>query len=96
MNTSSATPLARAKAGNADAIAQVINQSLLVKQIIARVTLKGGLLRILLSSAQPLNQQEMLYVLRKGITALKPAHVNEVEIISQRSDKEKVDLAIWE
>ncbi|MBD3885936.1 hypothetical protein IFO70_29970 [Phormidium tenue FACHB-886] len=87
MAASSPNPMDRAKSGYPDAIAQLLNRSLSPKQIVAKVTLKRRLLQIVLVSVQTPNQQAMLELIQKGMLALSPTNIDEVEVFGQQSNQ---------
>ncbi|MEH1945063.1 MAG: hypothetical protein V7L01_33270 [Nostoc sp.] len=76
-----------AKQGDAEAIAFLMNRHLHPKGIAAKVAFKDAYLEVMLESAQVPNQQILVAFIRKGLTALGAASIEQVKVYGQQTGK---------
>lgn len=81
----------RAKQGDTEAIAYLIQQSLQVDGLEARVQQRGSELQILLASAIPLGKEQIIPRIRQGMTQLAVAQVKQVKLYCKRTDSQFPD-----
>ena len=74
-----------AKQGNPKAIEAIFNKQLNVKNIVAKVVLNDGCLKIMFESKQLLPQESMVAGVRKILTGIKPENIQAVAIYSKQS-----------
>src|SRR3712207_823046 len=77
-----------AKQGNAQAIAALINRQLQPKGVTAKAALKDGCLQVMLESTQVPNQQALVEFIRKGITSLEAASIQQVKVYGRQTGGE--------
>ncbi|MEH1865110.1 MAG: hypothetical protein V7K69_08875 [Nostoc sp.] len=76
-----------AKQGDVDAIASLMNRHLHPKGITAKVAFQDAWLEVTLESAQVPNQQILVAFIRKGLTGLGAASIENVKIYGQQTGK---------
>lgn len=76
-----------AKQGDVDAIASLMNRHLHPKGITAKVVFKDAYLEVTLESEQVPNQQILVAFIRKGLTGLGAASVENVKVYGQQTGK---------
>ena len=81
----------RAKQGDVDAIALLINQSLQTEGVTAKAQRSDDALQILLESAVPLDQAAVLPRIHQGMERLAISNVRQVSVYSKRMDSEFPD-----
>lgn len=81
----------RAKQGDVDAIALLINQSLQTEGVTAKAQRSDDALQILLESAVPLDQAAVLPRIHQGMERLAISNVRQVSVYSKRTDSEFPD-----
>jgi hypothetical protein len=74
-----------AKQGNARAIATLMNRQLQAKRITAKASLKEGCLKVMLESQQVPPQEASVTFVRYGLTNLKPASIQKVEVYGRKT-----------
>jgi hypothetical protein len=82
-----------AKQGNAEAIAALINRSLLPKGITAEASLQNDRLEVALQSLQVPNQKAVVALIRKGMETLQTEAVKKVRVLSFRGGN---GMMAWE
>ncbi|WP_392477672.1 hypothetical protein [Nostoc sp. C110] len=76
-----------AKQGDVDAITSLMNRHLHPKGITAKVAFQDAWLEVTLESAQVPNQQILVAFIRKGLTGLGAASIENVKIYGQQTGK---------
>ena len=76
--------LERAKQGEPDAIATLINLTLEPKGVIARAAIEHDCLQVFLSSARVLNPKTLVAVIQRGILRLEVSSIQQVRVVGQR------------
>lgn len=84
--------LEQARAGNAKAIASLINRSLQPSGIATQAVLKDGCLQIMLESAQAPNQQSLVAYISKSMTSLGSALIRKVKVYGRKTGE---DFPTW-
>lgn len=92
METSQQSLLAQAKQGDAKAIAALLNQKLQPKGITAKACVKNNCLHIMLESVRTLQQQPLVELIRKGLTALGVDTWHAVKVYGRREGE---DIPDW-
>ncbi len=87
---SSNDTLARAKQGDADAIAALIDRSLRPKGIAVSAAYRGDRLEIVLRARQHPNRRVLLSLVQRGMENLAPAQVERVDLVACHSSDDSV------
>jgi hypothetical protein len=82
------TLLELAKQGNAKAIATLMNHLLQPKGITAKAIVKDSCLEVMLESVQEPNQEALVKFIRKGLTSLEVASIQQVRVYGQQTGQE--------
>lgn len=82
----------RAKQGDPQAIATLMNRSLQPKGILARVSREGDRLRIYLEAEQVPNREALMTFVQNGVSNLRIDNISVVEVIGQQIGQ---DEAVW-
>lgn len=83
--------LERARAGNAHAIAALMNQKLQPKGITAKTALKDGCLQVMVQATQVPEQQALVAFIRRGIKRLGAESIKTVKVYGRRVGEEFPD-----
>lgn len=84
--------LERARAGNAQAIATLMNRHLQTKRITAKATLKDGHLQVMLESAQVPDEQALVAFVRNGMINLGTESIRRVRVYGRETGN---DFPAW-
>jgi hypothetical protein len=85
--------LERARRGDPEAIAHLMNNSLASQNTTAKVSTEGNCLRIMLEAAGVPDQQTMLSFVREGMMRLGAASIKTIQIYGRQSGEE---VPAWE
>lgn len=84
--------LERARAGDVEAIAALMNRHLQPKDITAKTDLHDGRLQVILESAQVPEQQAMVAFVYQGLSNLRVASIHKVRVCGRQTD---IDFTVW-
>lgn len=84
MTTQSTNLLDRAKQGDAQAIAAIMNRHLQPKGITAKTTFNEGVLQVMLEADELPNQQALTKFVRQGVTNLKSELIHTVKVYGKQ------------
>ena len=85
MTTPQPNPLELAKQGNEQAIAFLVNQSLISKGIAAKTALRDGCLQVMLEAAQIPDKQTLAPFIYRGVKGLGVASVQKLKVYGRQS-----------